>query len=177
MMGVKKKCEWLKWNWLKATLILIALAIFGYSVIFLRLDFGEPFRNPIFQTVISGVSVLVLGDLIKKFIIEPAQEYKEIVGKIDNELKFYANIISNPEILQEGKKKECYETLRRLSCNLEAKRKKMVFRKDTTDKNVADAAAKLIGLSNSLWELESGSRNSQTIEDIRKSLHIPYLVV
>jgi hypothetical protein len=43
-------------------------------------------------TVISGVLVLGIGQLLTKFIIEPLHEQKKLMGEIANSLIMYANI-------------------------------------------------------------------------------------
>lgn len=79
------------------------------------------FQSIVFQTVMSGVLVFVLSEIIQNFFLRPLQKYKEVVGKIDNQLKFYENIIINPgNILLREKYLECSDTLRKLSCELEA---------------------------------------------------------
>ncbi len=43
-------------------------------------------------TIIGGVVVLVLGQLISKFLIEPMQEQSKLIGEIANSVVFYGNV-------------------------------------------------------------------------------------
>lgn len=56
------------------------------------------FQSIVFQTVMSGVLVFVLSEIIQNFFLKPLQKYKEVIGKTDNQLKFYANVITSPAI-------------------------------------------------------------------------------
>jgi len=134
------------------------------------------FQSIVFQTVMSGVLVFVLSEAIQKFFLEPLQRYKEVIGKIDNQLKFYANVITNPgNILPREIYLECSNTLRKLSCEIEANYKQIPFKKLDTRKKVSDAASRLIRLSNNLSRAGEVLHNSGDIDGIRKDLNIPEL--
>jgi hypothetical protein len=131
-------------------------------------------------TILGGVVVFAISEAVQNFIFRPWQEYRKKIGEIDNELKFYANIIANPpaniEEYNDGKYRECSSVLRRLSCDLEAMRKQLVFKTKNQDKRVADAARRLIGLSNSLGWIAGHIRGDfNDCVEIRKSLKIPEL--
>ena len=136
------------------------------------------FQSVVFQTVISGVLVFVLSQYILKFIIEPLQEYKKIIAKIDNKLKFYANIISNPGILPRDVILECSDEIRSLSCELEQIYKQIPFaflrRLIKSQQLISDSASRLIRLSNSLYQGDA-LRNDEDIRKIRENLNIPEL--
>jgi len=137
------------------------------------------FSNVVFQTVLSGTLIYVLGQIIQMFILEKIYKYKEILGKIDNRLKFYFKIIKNPgndahaiERLQ-----ACSHELLQLSSDLESCRKQLLFRSKQMDKNVSQA-------SNLLFDLHIGvfgksenmsEQNLNKLEEIRKLLNIPNL--
>lgn len=144
-------------------------------------------KSVVFQTVISGVLVLVLGQLILKFLIEPYHEFLSTIGQIDNELKDYANIITNPVSLDEFLKNpvrrikynNCSERIRKLSCNLESSRKRMVLRNKKFDNRIAVASQRMIFIHNNLAGNDiqrSVDLNIKAIEVIRKNLKIPELV-
>jgi hypothetical protein len=68
-------------------------------------------------TVIGGIFILAVGQIIVKFIIEPLQEQSKLIGGIANSLIFYANVGAATEPyyynkLQEANKLE--EPLRKL---------------------------------------------------------------
>jgi len=136
------------------------------------------FQSVVFQTVISGVLVFVLSQYILKFIIEPLQEYKKIIAKIDNKLKFYANIISNPGILPRDVILEYSDEIRSLSCELEQIYKQIPFaflrRLIKSQQLISDSASRLIRLSNSLYQGDA-LRNDEDIRKIRENLNIPEL--
>jgi len=50
-------------------------------------------------TIIGGVLVFVIGQIISKFIIDPVHEQKALIGEIADSLIFYANVYTNPGIL------------------------------------------------------------------------------
>ena len=131
----------------------------------------------VFQTVISGVIIFVVGDIIQKFVLEPYQKYKGIIGKIDNELKFYANTIANPGTLEREPALDCSKALRRLSCDLEATYKQIPFRRISARQKISDSARRLILLSNNLFVEKSSNTaiNVKTMERIRENLNIQAL--
>lgn len=53
-------------------------------------------------TIISGVLVFVIGQVILERVIKPLQEYKKIKSKISYLLAFYANVYTNP-IMRDGR--------------------------------------------------------------------------
>lgn len=87
------------------------------------------FQSVVFQTVISGVFVFILSQYISRFIIEPLQEYKKIIAKIDNKLKFYSKVIVNPPFTNQLSEDYLVakQELRELSCELEASYKILPF--------------------------------------------------
>lgn len=141
------------------------------------------FQNQVFQTVIAGTFVFVLSQYILRFIIEPLQEYKKIIVKIDNKLKFYANVIVNPPF---SNQLQDYliakQELRELSCKLESSYKALPFQLFRRDRSkVFKATQDLIWLSNATgYRDETGTVNvplmaDDKIKDIRKNLGIPEL--
>lgn len=84
----------------------------------------------VFWTIFSGVVVFLLGQLFLKFLLEPVKEFKGIVGKIDNQLKYYANIIfnSSSDSIDNKYKLDASESLRKLSCDFESAYKQIPFK-------------------------------------------------
>lgn len=74
--------------------------------------------NPVFQTVITGVLIFVIGQIFQNFFLQPLQELKKVVGKIDYQLKFSANVYTSSLRPQEDYNKVS-ESLRDVSCELE----------------------------------------------------------
>ncbi|PIU74943.1 MAG: hypothetical protein COS76_03445 [Candidatus Portnoybacteria bacterium CG06_land_8_20_14_3_00_39_12] len=118
-------------------------------------------NNIVFQTVISGVLIFLVGECIQKFILAPIIEHKKIIAKIDNRLKFYSDVILNPPsgivryetyLKSYGKAKN---VLRELSCDLEATYKAIPFKSlfhlfslVSCKKQILDSAVSLIALYN-----------------------------
>ena len=133
---------------------------------------NELLVSTVFQTVISGVLVFVVGETIQNFVLRLIQEYKGVIGRIDNELKFYANVIANPGTLSQEVLTDCSHALRKLSCDLEATRKQLFFRTNVGDRKISDAARRLIRLSNSLGQGNNAIRNADDSDEVRKLLNI-----
>ena len=72
--------------------------------------------DTVFQTVLAGTLVFVVGQIIQNFILKPIQEYKRIVGKIDAGLLFYENILLTT--IETKLDEECRHYLRKLASEL-----------------------------------------------------------
>lgn len=129
----------------------------------------------VFETILSGIGVFILGQLFLEIILKPKLKYREVVGKIDNKLKFYAHVITNPGIPKTELITNCSHELRELSCDLESVYKQILLKQRGRDKNISEAASLLINLSNSLYEAGHGIRNSENLDRVRKLLYIPQL--
>ncbi|MFN6188908.1 MAG: hypothetical protein ACK460_22975, partial [Microcystis sp.] len=57
-------------------------------------------------TVIGGIIVLVVGQIITKFFIEPIHEQAKAIGEIAYSLTMYSNVYGNPGILKREKMDE-----------------------------------------------------------------------
>ena len=132
--------------------------------------FNKLIHNQTFLTIISGVLVYVLGQLILEFIIKPKVEYRKLIQKIAYTITMYACYYSNPYDLNQidNNKKQDYSEVSKQIRNLGAeiagyigtlpiisiKRKKL--------NNILNA---LIGISNGLFK---SSENDNPIRDNRK---------
>ncbi len=136
------------------------------------------FKNQVFQTVfstvVSGTILFILGETVQKFILEPIKEFKKLIGKIDNRLKYYANVLNNsgfePKVVSETS-----EIIRNLSCDLESSYKQIpcpTFFSLPCRKQISIAASTLIGLSNSGGKKDREDINVKKIGLIRKNLNI-----
>ncbi|MEH2410809.1 hypothetical protein [Nostoc sp.] len=72
------------------------------------------------MTIISGVFVFILGQLILKLIIEPIQESRKTLADIAFALIEYANIYSNPGCADNELENKASEEFRKLSSRLNA---------------------------------------------------------
>jgi|SRR5215212_4524461 len=108
-------------------------------------------------TVFGGAVVLVVGQIIQRFYLEPIQEQRKIIGEIAYALIYDANVVR--ELFDEERANETATRLRRLASSLRAtvrtipsygffSRQGWVPPAD----NVMRASRELIGWSNGLSE-------------------------
>lgn len=112
---------------------------------------------PIVSTVLTGVTVFVLGQIILEVWIKPTREYLMLKSKISFALVYYANFYSNP--LVNTKNNEKYnkgsEEIRKLAAELEGyKQRKPIFT-FPRKKNLEIAIKELIGISNGFYGLSN----------------------
>ena len=124
-------------------------------------------NGQVFWTVLSGVTVYVLGQVFVKFVIDPIQAFYTLTGEVGHSLIVYANIYCNVPVCDKSELREPHEAFRRLSgqlfvsayaipwYGLWAKLRFLPPRKD-----VQDAAEQLIGLSNGC--LDTSDRSYDT---------------
>ena len=134
-------------------------------------------QSEIFKTVLSGVTVFVLGQILVKLVIEPVQQLKKTIGEICYALHYYSNKYSNPNNLDTDTSKETQEAIRHISCQLAKDFSTVPFYSLTrivfflpSREHIFDARTKLIGISN--WLLVKGAKapfwnikNAQEIAD------------
>jgi hypothetical protein len=134
-------------------------------------------------TIIGGVTIFVIGQIILRFIIEPILELNKLRGEIAFSLIFYANVYINPPanlVFPEDRKllDNIQEVLRKLASQLCPRASviplfkiwellKIVPNFD----NFAAATTELIGLSNSIHE-PNVDFNKIRREKIKKLLNI-----
>lgn len=112
-------------------------------------------------TILGGVIVYTLGQIISKFIIEPIHEQKKIISEINDTLIFYANKF----YIYKEKNEEAEEIvnkIRSLSTKLKSKTKLIPYYHCLEkynfvlkNKSINDACSALIGLSNSVYVLKN----------------------
>ena len=141
-------------------------------------------NNQVFYTVISGTLVFVLGQILQRFLLEPIKEYKKTVGKIDNKLKFYLNILTNTVFSKDQQRiVEITDLMRNLSCEFESTYKQIPLTNWLSKlgviekkKDVAKVAQGLIFLSNAGGRDESRiDKCDERINEVRKLLKIEAL--
>jgi hypothetical protein len=72
-------------------------------------------------TIFGGVVVIVGGQIITKFFIEPIHDQFRLIGEIDDSLIFYANLLINPGSGKPEKMEEASQKLRQQSSQLRAR--------------------------------------------------------
>jgi hypothetical protein len=131
-------------------------------------------------TVIGGIIVFVVGQIITKCIIEPIHEQAKIIGEIAYSLTMYSNVYSNPGILKNEKKDEASTFLRKCAGQLLARTYSLKLywlweklRIVPRFNSVNLASEKLIGLSNFIYSSEGDIKTVISWEmEIKKLLCI-----
>ena len=106
-------------------------------------------------TIIVGVTVYVIGEILNQFMIKPIIELKEEIGRVASSLTYYAYIYSNPKTANRETELEASHELRLRASELRAKMnnvsKMMLSRCKLSKENVKKASEGLIFLSNALF--------------------------
>jgi len=136
-------------------------------------------------TIVGGVIIYVLGEVIRIVFINPLQEFNGVIARIDNKLKFYSNVITSPFNREDLRDRDVLDrvryiskTIRSLSCELEVSFRQLnfCFKSKNRELAISRAASLLIGLSNSLVGPNVNPLdNSKNIDEVRKLLSIPSL--
>lgn len=132
----------------------------------------------IFWTVLSGVSVFVIGQIVQNFVLKSLQDYLVVKGEISYKIKLYANILVHSVSKKEDINRVCGE-MRSLSCQLESKYV-LIWPKDIfillnavpNVKSVSTAAISLIQLANVGGAKGEENSNLLAVEKIKKELNI-----
>lgn len=131
-------------------------------------------------TIVGGVIVYALSQIILKFIIEPIHGQKKIIGEIADALIFYGNIYCNPGIGPKEKIDEASEKLRQLATLLQSRthlipcygffEKIRIVNKTSA---IKEASRNLIGLSNSVYKPPVGGWSPlEYAREIKKLLNL-----
>jgi len=134
-------------------------------------------------TAFFTIVVFVLGQLIDKLFIQSIQKQKEAINEIVYALTYYANIIpwtdpiDNRKIINKEELKYVSQNIRDLAAQLRASevtiplyklltKMHLVLSKET----IKNLSAKIIGWSNTLYEVEGRNRQKfyNEIKDILK---------
>ena len=109
-------------------------------------------------TVVSGVIVYIIGEVLQTIWLSPLQKYKEIKHDVAVTLTYYARDYNNVVDIKDKEKidleniKEVSDKLRTISCELTGYIETLSWMKIgiPTKKDLSEAAKCLMGLSNSL---------------------------
>jgi hypothetical protein len=136
----------------------------------------------VFATAISAVLVFVAGQIVQRFVIEPVQEQKRLIGEIAHVLLFYAN--RGPEGVEVGTftPEHIHEASHHLR-NLAGSLRSTLFYVPFYDLlallgrvpkkyDVLEAAQQLVGWSNGILSKRSGPDNSRRRRIIAEKLGI-----
>lgn len=133
-----------------------------------------------FLTIITGVFVFILGQIVLKLFVEPWQKQRECIANISNHILMYSPMYSSPGISDKELISEVSLKTRQLASELLASCSRMPFYKKLTKtklvldlETVSKVQKDLIGLSNSMHEDKFGSNNKRIIE-IKQLLKIDF---
>lgn len=139
---------------------------------------GNIFIGNLLLPVVVGVSIFVLGEIAKDFILKPLYDYKEWIGNTSHKLKFHANTIASSGVNQ-SLVDQARGDMRDLSCNLESRYMKILCSKPLSvvkfipdRESIKQASKDLILLSNTAGKEGFEERNFKTIEKIKDNLKI-----
>jgi len=136
---------------------------------------SEPLKVAI--TALAAIVVFVIGEIVGKWLIEPIQNQRKMIGEVAFVLKFYANYdaeITSKDLLKEGMIKirclsgELDKSLVLIPCY----RLLSLFRVIPKRETILAVGSLLIGISNSLGTGPFGESRAK----ITKLLKIEHLV-
>ena len=132
----------------------------------------------VFITILSGVIVFVLGQIILKLFVEPWQRQRECIAKISNSLLVHANVYSNPGVGERDEILIISKDIRKLAAEFIASCNRIPFYQYLSKTKifpsieiVKTVQKNLIGLSNSLYKGDA-IHNNDRAEEIKKLLKI-----
>lgn len=132
----------------------------------------------VFVTVISGVLIYVLGQIVQNFVLKPIQDFQAIKGEISHKVKYHANIVTNSGI-KENLIERASTDMRDLSCQLESKYLLIPFSQVFSKfgfipsrKNIKEATSMLILLSNAGGKQGNEIRNLDSVDKLKDALGI-----
>ena len=129
-------------------------------------------------TVIGGVLIFVIGQIISKFVLEPLQELKKLLGKTSYSLVYFAREIHTPVEGDTDKCKIASDEFRKLSSSINSSVESIPFYDCWSRLSngfipsrhaISEAASALIGISNSVFEKDR-SKNQSREATIKKIL-------
>lgn len=130
-------------------------------------------------TVVSGVLVFLLGEIINEIWLKPLQKYKEIKQTIAFDLVYYADCSFNgcqqnykPEFIQKGE--DASNKYRRDAATLSGFIETLSWLKlfIPNKKKLHEASRALIGLSNSIFAKDSDKIIDMYSDEVRANLKL-----
>lgn len=125
-----------------------------------------------------GIVVSVVAYFAKTLVLEPILEYRAVKGRIQNQLKYHANVLTNSG-LSEELGREAGTAMRQLSCDLEESYYAIGLRDYLSRIRVlpsrvaiSEAGSSLIYLSNAANMTGRESDNDEAMRNVRQTLGI-----
>ena len=130
-------------------------------------------------TVLTGVLVFVLGQIVLEFYIKPIKRQDELIVEITDALIYYADIWANPGFASDEIIIDASGNLRKLSSQLRAVSNSIRGYSWFASRNIVISynnlnkiTENLIGLSNSLGKNGTLERNEKLVQEIREALNM-----
>lgn len=124
-------------------------------------------------TIVGGLLILVMGQLIEKLIIEPRHNQSRIIAEIHVAIIFYSDIYANPGIAKPERMDQASDHLRKLAAELASNTRIIRPRWRTLSKEKAKRVKRnLIGLSNGLYQGGNPDTNLKWSLEIRRDLNL-----
>lgn len=129
-------------------------------------------------TAIAAIAVFVASQLLGKLVIEPVQDLKKLLGEIRHALVFHAQAVYTPVGDRVGEDKAA-EAFRKLACDLRSKVGSVPFYDRWAGvsrgflparKDAFEASQNLIGLSNSVHQVNRSENNHKRVSKIERLL-------
>lgn len=123
-------------------------------------------------TIIGGVMVFVMGQLISKFLIEPIQELRKVIGEVRFNLAYYSAIIHTPIGRDEDQCQKAHDAITKNWSDLLTKAHAIPLYKCLPrifvlpQKNIERAATHLRGLATYIHE--TGAKAESHIEEVNR---------
>ena len=131
-------------------------------------------------TVLGGVIVFSLGQLIQKFLIDPVHEQAKVIGEISFGLTYYACWYANPGMGKADDLKAVYDALRHCASQLAATTNSIhcyrcfnMLGLVPDRRDVSDAKGRLLLIANSIYQTDKGRDNSTDAKEIKRLLRVP----
>ncbi len=130
-------------------------------------------------TIFGAVLIFVVGQLLGKFVIEPVQDLKRLLGEIRFELIFHAQAIFTPAG-DKASEDEAQKILRKAACTLRSRIEvipcyhwwSIISHGFLPHKeNALEASKLLMGLSNSVHQPNRSDKNVARVEKIDRLLN------
>jgi hypothetical protein len=129
----------------------------------------------VFKTVLSGVAIFLLGQILLKLVLEPVQKLKQTFSAVSHAYLVHAPILYNPDAASDEQKNEAAGHLRLLSGQLHADLSLVpcydLFRWLfflPSSKKVYEAAQSLIAIGNWMYS-SNGSRLDHIIKNWQRA--------
>lgn len=140
------------------------------------------FDNTVFVTVVSGVLIFVIGQLLSRFVLEPLAEWRKLRGEVAHALHFYANVYVGEGLHTAEYGQEVMKHYRDLASQLWQRAHAIPFyrvfvlmKAVPSWSQLQQASAGLTGLSNTVFSRESdglGSSLDKRRDEIREALRL-----